>query len=274
MSGSAVTLVGVPARGRALLPVLAETFEPLGGVLDQFREGKYRESLTLACVGTFAVCWLLPRLQRFEEAHPFVDLRILTHNNRVDLAGDGLDLAIRFGNGAWHGTAGPAAARHAALARLRANTRSAAGPARRPAGQVVASFYRQDEWPAWFQAAGVPAPAVLRGPKLDSCVALVAAAAAGAGAALVPVRLFAPDLASGRLVQPFSIEVETGSYWLTQLQSRPPTSAIKAFASWVQAELEPGSLSLVLWTQWPMRLPGMVSARRRRHHEATQGAST
>jgi LysR family transcriptional regulator of beta-lactamase len=28
----------------------------------------------------------------------------MTNNNRVDLAGEGLDLAIRFGDGAWHGT--------------------------------------------------------------------------------------------------------------------------------------------------------------------------
>ena len=225
-------------EGRALLPVLAETFERLGGVLDQFREGKYREPLTLACVGTFAVCWLLPRLQRFGEAHPFVDLRILTHNNRVDLAADGLDLAIRFGSGAWHGTvAQPLLVTPLSPVCAPACAAALTTPADLLAQPLLRS-YRQDEWPAWFQAAGVAPPAVLRGPMLDSSVALAAAAAGGAGAALVPVRLFAPDLASGRLVQPFLLEVETGSYWLTRLQSRPATAAMKAFANWMQTELE------------------------------------
>jgi len=53
---------------------------------------------------TFASEWLLPRAAEFEALPPYVDLRIMTNNNRVDLAGEGLDLAIRYGDGAWHGT--------------------------------------------------------------------------------------------------------------------------------------------------------------------------
>jgi LysR family transcriptional regulator of beta-lactamase len=224
-------------EGRALLPMLTDAFDRLGGMLDQFRDGKYREPLTLACVGTFAVGWLLPRLRRFEAAHPYVDLRLLTHNNRVDLAGDGLDLAIRFGSGAWHGTV--------AEPLLNAPLSAVCAPDLAQGLQAPADLlrhtllrsYRQDEWPLWLQAAGVPVPAVLRGPMLDSSVALAAAAAANAGAALVPLRLFASDLASGRLVQPFSIEVDLGSYWLTRLHSRPATPAMRAFADWLQLEL-------------------------------------
>ena len=47
---------------------------------------------------------LLPRLDAFARLHPTIDLRISTNNNRVDLAGEALDYAIRFGDGAWHGT--------------------------------------------------------------------------------------------------------------------------------------------------------------------------
>ena len=35
--------------------------------------------------------------------HPVIDLRLSTNNNRVDVAAEGLDFAIRFGAGAWHG---------------------------------------------------------------------------------------------------------------------------------------------------------------------------
>ena len=35
-----------------------------------------------------------------------IDLRLLTNNNRVDLAAEGLDYAIRFGEGAWYGVEG------------------------------------------------------------------------------------------------------------------------------------------------------------------------
>ncbi len=61
--------------------------------------GRLREVLTLGAVGTFVTGWLLPRLADFHASYPFVDLRLLTNNNRVDLAGEGLDCAIRFGDG-------------------------------------------------------------------------------------------------------------------------------------------------------------------------------
>ena len=59
----------------------------------------------MGVVGTFAVGWLLPRLDDFQHHYPFIDLRLSTHNNRAEMAADGLDFAIRFGAGAWHGTA-------------------------------------------------------------------------------------------------------------------------------------------------------------------------
>ena len=91
-------------EGQALLPTVSEAFGSLQRALEQLADNRPREVLTVGVVGTFAVGWLLPRLRQFQEACPFVDLRLLTHNNRVDMAGEGLDYAIRFGDGAWHGT--------------------------------------------------------------------------------------------------------------------------------------------------------------------------
>jgi LysR family transcriptional regulator, regulator of gene expression of beta-lactamase len=224
-------------EGQALLPMLSDSFGRLGLLLDQFRDGHYREPLTVAAVGTFAVGWLLPRLPAFQQAHPFVDVRLMTHNNKVDLAGEGLDYAIRFGDGAWHGThAEPLLA--APLAPVCAP--ALAQGLRKPRDllrQTLLRSYRADEWSRWFAAAGVDdAPAVLRGPVFDTSLALAAAAAQGAGVALLPARLFAHDLQAQRLVQPFGTEVTLGRYWLTRLQSKAPTAAMARFREWLLAE--------------------------------------
>ncbi len=55
--------------------------------------------MTLACVGTFALGWLLPRLDAFHQQHPALEVNVRTHNNVVNLAGEGIDYAIRFGTG-------------------------------------------------------------------------------------------------------------------------------------------------------------------------------
>ncbi len=72
-------------------------------VVQQFDNGHFFEVLTVGVVGTFAVGWLMPRLRLFRESCPFIDLRLMTHNNVVDLAAEGLDFAIRFGDGSWPG---------------------------------------------------------------------------------------------------------------------------------------------------------------------------
>src|SRR5215472_8483336 len=91
-------------EGQALIPAIAESFSRLRATLERFEKGHFRGVVSIGVVGTFATGWLLPRLGAFREAHPFVDLRIQTNNNRVDLAGEGLDFAIRYGNGSWRNT--------------------------------------------------------------------------------------------------------------------------------------------------------------------------
>lgn len=224
-------------EGQALLPMLSDSFGRLGLLLEQFEGGQYREPLTVAAVGTFAVGWLLPRLPAFQQAHPFVDLRLMTHNNKVDLAGEGLDYAIRFGEGAWHGThAEPLIAAPLAPVCAPSIARRLRAP-RDLLRETLLRSFRADEWSRWFAAAGVQdAPAVLRGPVFDTSLALAAAAAQGAGVALLPVRLFEHDLQAQRLEQPFATEVVLGRYWLTRLQSKAPTPAMARFREWVLGE--------------------------------------
>lgn len=225
-------------EGQALLPVLADAFARIGQALEQFSDRRPREVLTVGAVGTFAVGWLLPRLRDFSLACPFVDLRLLTHNNRVDLAAEGLDCAIRFGDGAWHGTDAdrlldaPLSAMCAPP--VAARLRSPADLAR----ESLLRSYRSDEWTAWFAAAGVPCP-VVRGTVFDSSLALAEAAAQGAGVALLPARLFTRELQQGRLVQPFDTDIALGAYWLTRLKSRPPGAAMEAFRDWLLATCRP-----------------------------------
>jgi LysR family transcriptional regulator of beta-lactamase len=221
-------------EGLALLPVLAESFERIATVLGQFENGRMREVLTLGAVGTFAVGWLMPRLREFQQTYPFVDLRLLTNNNRVDLAGEGLDYAIRFGDGAWHGTD---AERLFAAPLSPMCAPALAARLRRPqdlAGETLLRSYRTDEWNHWFAAAGAPCPPI-RGFVFDSSLTMAEAVAQQAGVALLPVNMFERELRQGRLACPFDISISDGAYWLTRLKSRQETPAMQVFRSWLLA---------------------------------------
>ncbi|WP_242141155.1 MULTISPECIES: LysR family transcriptional regulator [unclassified Sphingomonas] len=221
-------------EGHALVPVVAGAFDAIGATLDRYAGGRLREVLSVGVVGTFAGGWLLPRLTDFGRAHPHVDLRLMTNNNRVDLAGEGLDLAIRFGDGAWHGVhAEPIL--DAPLSPL--CTPTMADRLTMPeslARETLFRSYRPDEWPSWFAAAGVPPPPI-RGLVFDTSILMVAAAKAGLGVAIAPPAMFADDLTTGRLIQPFAIEITTGRYWLTRLMTRQDTPAMRVFREWLMA---------------------------------------
>jgi LysR family transcriptional regulator, regulator of gene expression of beta-lactamase len=185
--------LGMTDESRALLPVLTDAFGRIEGVLKQFEGGHFHEVLTIGVVGTFAVGWLLPRLKSFRERHPFVELRMLTHNNLVDLAAEGLDFAIRFGDGTWPAT------HNVMLLDAPLTALCAPDIARRLsapqdlAKETLLRSYRTDEWIGWFSAAGLE-PWPVNGPVFDSSRLMVEAAVQGAGIALAPPLMFTSRL--------------------------------------------------------------------------------
>ena len=221
--------------GQALVPVVAEAFDKVAATLDRYAGGRVQQTLNIGVVGTFATGWLLERLDRFTDANPHIDCRVTINNNRVDLAGEALHFAIRFGDGAWHATHAevlmPAPLTPLCTPSLAQRLHAPADLAR----ERLLRSYRPNEWAEWFAIAGV-APPPARGAMFDSSAVMVAAAAAGLGVALAPPIMFSRELASERLVQPFAIELDAGRYWLTRLHSRKPDPAMRSFRDWLLAE--------------------------------------
>ncbi|MGV8961170.1 MAG: LysR family transcriptional regulator [Stenotrophomonas sp.] len=233
--------VALTDEGAALYPALNDGFDRIAGALARFTGGGLRDVLTLGVVGTFATGWLLPRLADFEAAHPDIEVRLQTHNNRIDLAGEGLDLAIRFGEGDWQGQeCTPIVDTPFAPLCAPVLARRLQHPHELSKVPLLRS-YRHDEWPQWLQTAGVSGVEA-RGPVFDSSLTLASAAAAGAGVALLPLRMFEQDLADGRLLQPFAITVDLGRYWLTRLRSRHEREPARRFRLWLQAQGAPGAV--------------------------------
>jgi len=222
-------------EGRLLFPVLEHGFDAMGRALDRLGTRRDVAVLKVGVNPTFALGWLMPRLGAFHEAHPEIDLRISTNNNRVEILREGLDMAIRFGTGGWTG--------HDAIPLLEAplSPLCAPGTAARllhpsDLGQLILlRSYRSSEWPGWFAEAGTFCPPVT-GPILDSSVALAELAASGAGAALLPVAMFERYIEQGRLAQPFGVTVLAGRYYLAWPSDRPTTPAMITFCRWLSGQ--------------------------------------
>lgn len=219
-------------EGFALLPVLADSFDRISAALERVEAHGAREVVTIGCVATFATGWLLEHIDQFTKAHPYVDLRLLTNNNRVDIAGDGLDFALRFGDGSWHGTE----AAHLLSAPLsplcRPDIAARLSSISDLCKETLLRSYRVEEWPMWFAVANLPCP-MIQGPVFDSSIAMAEAAARGIGVALVPTAMFRHEIETSQLTRPFAEEIGAGSYWLTWLKSKRMTFGMSQFHGWL-----------------------------------------
>ncbi len=231
-------------EGALLAAPLQQAFAQIDEALQRLETGAPRERLLLGVVGTFAHGFLLERLPAFRAAHPGIELRLQTHNNKLDAAADALDAVVRFGDGAWHGA--QAVPLCPAPLTVLCSPALAAG-LQRPADlwqHTLLRSFRSGDWPAWARAAGVPelvagGGSLAWGPQFDSSVLMVQAAMLGSGVALAPAAMFGRELQQGRLVRPFAIEADTGRYWLTRPLARDERPAARQFRQWLCAELAP-----------------------------------
>lgn len=160
------------------------------------------------------------------------DILLAVKRNRVSISGEGLDLAIRFGDGSWHGL-DACKIMDAPLTPMCSPALAAeiSDPTDLARHRLLRS-YRNSEWERWFEGLGLPCP-VLRGPVLDSSIALADMAAQGHGVAMLPRLLFRSWEEEGRLVQPCDHSVSIGSYWLTRPRSKDETSGMRSFKKWL-----------------------------------------
>ena len=83
-------------QGRDYLPELSAGFDLLGESTARVRTKRADGVLTLTTLAAFANGWLLPRLHRFRERAPRVDVVLRTSRQVLDFRRDAIDLAIRF----------------------------------------------------------------------------------------------------------------------------------------------------------------------------------
>lgn len=221
--------------GARMAPAVQLAFAQIDAAVALLDPSLPPQRFTLAVVGTYLHGHLLERLSALQARCPQVDLRIQTHNNKLDLAVETVDAAIRFGDGAWRSVEA-LPLQEAPMAPLCApelGVRTLSDLERVP----LLRSYRSGDWPAWARAAGCPTLNA-RGPQFDSSVLMVQAALAGAGVALAPVAMFRRELASGRLVQPVATTVDLGRYWLTRSLGREPSPAWAAVRDALLSTLE------------------------------------
>lgn len=235
--GKRVTLT--PA-GRSFAERVRAALAEIAAAAEVARDTRRDNSLTVSVLPSFASRWLMPRLFRFMEAHPDIQVNVFANSAMANFTSDGVDVGIRFGPGPWPpltcerligDEVFPVASPKFNRGRLPKKAKDLLG--------VRIIREDRDYWKEWFEAAGVEIEGPLGGPSFSDASFSLYAALRGEGVALTRRSLVGDDIEQGRLVQLFPLTVKTTeSYWLVYPKELTESNKVKVFSAWMKEELK------------------------------------
>ncbi|HEX6003471.1 MAG TPA: transcriptional regulator GcvA [Burkholderiales bacterium] len=245
---------------RACLPKLREGFDCLIKAVEVLRAQKGTGAFTVSAAPSFAARWLMPRLHRFFDAHPEVDVRVSARMRQVAEGGKATvaeratidawladsDIAVLYGRGDYPGfhvdKLLPLSVTPICSPRLIAGQSGLTRPEDLRNQMLLHDdtgdlYDGESFWDVWLKAAGVNGIDSKRGPHFSHAVLAFEAAIEGAGVlATMPV-LAAADLHAARLITPFPLRVPLQSaYYLVCTDTAMTRPAVAAFREWLLSE--------------------------------------
>lgn len=220
--------------GRELASSLSSAFDMVASALPGAESG---QELVVACPGTFAMKWLIPRLPRFLESRPGVRVRFV-EDRAGDFSRSGLQAAITLQRGsAPSGLRATPFLDHAYGPVLSAELfESAKGDQRKVLSlpRLHAETFASG-WVMWAAAMGLDLPQASAERSFEHNFYMIEAAAAGLGVAITAWAFVQSDMLSGRLVAPWGFYPLASRF--TYLRPAQADHALAAeFGRWLQEE--------------------------------------
>lgn len=220
--------------GHELAAALAEGFGRIAEGVTRLRDRQRARPVVVALTPSFAESWLMPRIGGFWAAHPEVEIRLAPSVALADLRRDGIDLAIRFGDGRWPGLrAEPLTADRFAVVAAPGYTkaRTLADLGRLTAHDWFFSTAASEQR-LWGAAVGVDFHR-LGAREMANNGMVVSAVRAGLGLSIQAMALVEPDLRNGQLVALHEGDAAGLGYYLVT-RPEPPTPGARLFCRWLR----------------------------------------
>lgn len=196
---------------------------------------------TVSVTPTFASKWLIPRLGDFAEANPGIDLRLLASDRLSHFHTDAVDLAVRYGQPPF----GPGLNVELLMEQRVVAVASPgllAGKGQPGSFEALQGFVAlhdaHDYWPA-FTAALFPGhpPPTARNLRFNQTALAIEAALAGQGITLASQAFVAADLAAGRLVQVFELQLRLDkAFYLVWPRSARQGDELQVVSNWLKRQ--------------------------------------
>jgi LysR family glycine cleavage system transcriptional activator len=214
------------------------------------RGGSREQRLVVSVLPSLAARWLMPRIGRFIEQHPEIDIEVRASSELTDFSRGDVDVGLRHGKMPNMGLATQTLFHDVYFPACSPTLRGGRLPST-PAEMLSYSLLRSsgdEPWTLWFKAAGLgDVPEPIHGPRYLDSSHLLDAAIRGQGIALVRSSLAADDLRHNKLVRLFDIDASDGG--ITQAVCPPrlrQVPRVAAFFDWLAQEVRASDADLPL----------------------------
>jgi len=234
--------VELTAVGAGYYPLIRTAFDEIIEGTDQILAPEAPGILSVQVYSTFAIRWLIPRLRRFHTAHPDVQVRLHTSQDDVDFQQEDVDVCVMIG------TRSDADVHYDFL--FSARMFPVCSPALLEGGPfehvsdlsqhtILQVYPSAEDWHVWLAENDVQGVDPDSGLQLDSYELAMHTAVQGVGVALGMEPFVDAELDAGLLVEPFPNRrvYPRGDYYLACREQRSNNKRIKAFRSWLLAEM-------------------------------------
>ena len=227
-------------QGQAFLSGLTDSFDLIARLTEQVAAMRAGPVLTVGVGPTLAVNWLIPRLTSFYRSHPDIEVRMAT-GGAMRPVRDDWTCTIRRDTAAWPRYIAeqlfPSTLVPVCTPELAASLRK---PSDLRNATLIFVAHLSNDWPCWFDAAGLRAPIRAAGEVFfDNNAMAMQAVLDGVGVAVAQPLYVTDALKAGRLVAPFpTVATKPEAWYLEYRPGRETDAALLAFRDWLQGEAE------------------------------------
>jgi LysR family glycine cleavage system transcriptional activator len=232
--------------GQLFLPLISQGFGHFHEAVTRLRQRGDDGPLTITSAPSFVSKWLIPRLSSFKRQHPEIDVRIDTSDRLVDFSREDIDVGIRFGDGVYpeldtvflfafdlipvcspdllrgeHQLREVSDLKHFTLLHSNHDELDPGWP----------------DWAMWLKVVEADDVDSSHGIYFNQSDQLFQAALDGQGVALLANVMAEPEVAAGRLVQPFSARLPVKlNYHVVTSPHKAGIAKVAAFRQWILDE--------------------------------------
>ncbi len=229
------------AAGEKYLKSIEHALDEIDSATRRLMAAPNAGKVNLSVAPAFLTRWLVPRLGKFQEQYPHVELRLTASTGLIDFAHSDTDMAVYMGDGNWRGVETHYLRNMVLVPVCSPRLLEGSKPLNEPKDllrhNLIQVERRPHEWSQMLAQAGIhESPA--QGLTFSNSSLAVGAAMEGVGIALADIQLVEREVSYGQLAIPFDLQHDTGkAFYLVYQKNRQLTHGMQEVRDWILSEM-------------------------------------